>query len=86
MSQKISKQLEKRPGKHELTEFEFAFLKELNILLQFHTAKDRIMSNLLTYIAKTRLGYTEIKEGYDLRFSFDLSGEDRDLEIIEVKA
>ena len=68
MSQKIAEKLEEQGGQdYGLTEFEYAMLMELDILLQFHSQKAKIMENWLRYIA-IRHGFTDVREGYRLAF------------------
>lgn len=87
MSTKIDERLEKSDESRNftLTEFESAFVKELTVLLQYHVAKDQIVSNLITYMAMSRLGYAHIKDGYNLRYSIDLDKDPATVSIEEVK-
>ncbi len=79
MSKKITALAKPSSKEFTLTAFETAFIKELQVLLQFHTARQQIISNFVTYIAMTRLGYGTVTEGYDLRFDLNL---DRDPAIV----
>lgn len=63
---------------HTLTEPEWAYLRLLNMALQFHTLGQRILSGFLYYIATTRLGY---KEGSNLQFETDVNTDDRKVTI-----
>lgn len=72
-------------NEYELTEFEFNFLKDLNKALATSIYHKRLMSGLLTYIAKTRLGRPEPAAGMGLQFQVDLGGEDRTLTVTEVE-
>ncbi len=69
-----------------LTTFETAFIKEMDVLLQFHIGKQRIISNFITYIAVTRLGYSTVKEGYELRFDINLDRDPAIVQLRQVKA
>lgn len=84
MSKRINEKAKDSGKQFELTDFEFAFLKELQILLQFHTGQVRILSNLLTLICVNRLGYGEVKENYDLEFQINLDKDDKKLVVKEV--
>ena len=81
----LKSQLKSKGGSYELTMFEHNFLKDLNTALATSIYHKRLMSGLLTYISKTRLGL-EPKTGYSLTFEVDLSGEDRSLKVTETKA
>ena len=69
---------------YQLNEYETSFLKELDTLLMYHIYKQRVITNLLTYISTTRLGYTKVHEGYDLQYSIDSDKEPYTLRIKEV--
>lgn len=75
---------DKNEKTYSLTEYEAKFLKELNVLLQWHIAKNQIISTFLTYVANNRLGYTKIKSGYNLQYEIDLEKDDKKLTIREV--
>jgi hypothetical protein len=79
MSKKISALAKPASKEFTLTQFETAYIKDLEVLLQYHVARQQIISNFVTYIAMTRLGYTTVTEGYDLRFDLNL---DRDPAIV----
>lgn len=86
MSEKITKKAKEPTSKQfAMTEFESSFIRELMVLLQYHTAKDQIVSNLLTYISMTRLGYEHLKKGHDLRYSLDLNKDPVVVIVEEVK-
>lgn len=67
-----------------LTDYEFRYLKDMQNVLLFHTLRSNLISGFLTYIASTRLGYTEIREGYALQYELDLKGGDHTLIVKEV--
>lgn len=70
---------------YSLNDYETNFIEELNTLLQFHIYKDRIISNYLTYIAVTRLGYTQHKEGTNLQYSIEAESKPFKIRIKEVQ-
>lgn len=67
-----------------LTDYEFNYLKDMQNVLLFHTLRSNLISGFLTYIASTRLGYTQIREGYALQYELDLKGDDHTLTVKEV--
>jgi|ERR1035437_4008902 hypothetical protein len=84
MSKKISEKTKDNGKEFLLTDYEFEFLKELRILLQFNTGQQRVISNLLTLICINRLGYGKLKQGYDLQFEINLD-KDKKLIVREVQ-
>lgn len=79
MSQRISEKIknqEPSEKQYNLSAFEFAFINELLVLLQFHTKQEQIMNNFLTYVAVERLGYRKIKPGHILKFDLDTIGDE----------
>ena len=70
--------------KFKLTPYEFSFLKDMNTVLTFHTLRSNLISNFLTYVAQTRLGYSTIREGYALQYEVDLQKDDHTLIVREV--
>jgi hypothetical protein len=71
-------------SEHQLSDYEFRYLKDLNNALLLHTLRSQIISGYLTYVATQRLGYTKIKEGYMLQYELDTSGDDHSIKIREV--
>jgi hypothetical protein len=67
-----------------LTEYEHKYLQDMQNVLLFHTLRSNLISGFLTYIATTRLGYTELREGYALQYELDIKSEDRMLTVKEV--
>ena len=57
--------------KHELSDYESKYVRDLNSALSLHTLRSQIISGYLTYIATTRLGYTKIPEGFALQYEID---------------
>ena len=70
--------------KFTLDDYEWSYLKDMNSVLIFHTLRSNLISNFLTYVAKTRLGYTNIREGYALQYELDLQSDDHTLIVREV--
>ena len=69
----------------QLTDYETGFLKELHTLLQYHVHKDRIITAYLTYVAMVRLGYTKVKDGFDLQYGIETESEPYKLRVKEVQ-
>lgn len=70
--------------KFTLTNYEFKYIRDLNQALTFHTLRGQIISGYLTYVATTRLGYTQIREGYMLQYEVDPTKEDQTLIVREI--
>lgn len=84
---KLKDSITKKPAgdTYTLTVFEFSYLKDLNEALRSSVYHKRLMSGLLTYIAKTRLGFSDPQEGYNLQFEVDLAGDTRELTVRVMK-
>lgn len=77
------KHSEKNGKTHILSEREINYLKILNISLQYHVWKDKIISGFLYFICTTRFGY---KENENLIFEIDLDSDKSELKVKEVPA
>lgn len=69
---------------YTLTDYEFSYLKDLNVVLQLNVFRSKIISGFLTYVAQTRFGYTKIKEGYNLQFEVDPNSDSKTIKIKEI--
>jgi hypothetical protein len=68
----------------QLTEYETGMIKEFDALLQFHIHRSRMITAILTHIAMVRLGYTKVKDGYDLQYGIETETEPYKLRVKEI--
>ena len=68
------------PITYHLTDWEFSYLRQLNLALATSIYHKRLMSGMLSYIVKTRLDI-EADKGNVLRFEIDLDKDDQELKI-----
>lgn len=79
-----SREEDNGPKEYTLTDYEFRYLKDMNNCLMFHTLRNQLISNFLTYVASTRLGYQSLPDDKALQYELDLRGEDHTIKITEV--
>jgi len=70
----------KFPMTYHFTDWEYNFLKDMNTALITSIYHKRLMSGILSYIAKTRLGL-EPDKGQVLKFEIDLKKDSQELKI-----
>jgi hypothetical protein len=68
-------------NQYKLTDYEYNFVKDLDTSLRTSIYHKRLMSGMLTYIAKTRLKLVDPPEGFYFQFQIDLSGDDHTLTV-----
>lgn len=72
----------KAPQVHKLTEEEAAYLHMLNkARLESAVIHHTSMSGFMSYIAKTRLGYTSVEA---LQFEYDPEDENNEIKVTEI--
>jgi hypothetical protein len=74
----------KFPMTYHFTPWEYSFLKDMNTALATSIYHKRLMSGILTYIVRTRLG-VEPRKDEALRFELDLNKDDMEL-IIDLES
>lgn len=77
----LKKQLKTKddfPVTYHMTDWEWTFVKDLNIALATSTYRQRLMSGILGYIIKTRLGL-EPKGKQVFKYEIDPKGENQEL-------
>jgi hypothetical protein len=72
------------PQTYHMTDWEHSFVKELNTALATSIYHRRLMSGILTYIVKTRLGI-EPDKNQVLKFQIDLDKDDQEL-IVDIES
>jgi hypothetical protein len=85
MSNKIKAQLKEVEKEYELTDYEFNFLKVLNVSLAFNVNHENLLSGFLNYVATGRLAH-KTTAGYGLQFMIDLGSDNKTLVVKEAKA
>ena len=84
---KLKAQLTEKPKfpiTYVLSDWEHSFVKELNTALATSIYHRRLMSGILTYIVKTRLGI-EPDKNQVLKFQIDLDKDDQEL-IVDIES
>lgn len=88
MTAKVKDKLLGKSNEHKyiLTDWEFGYLKELDIALKTSIYHQRLMSGILTYIAKSRLGLSDPPSGHHFTFEIDLGGDAQELVVRQEKS